>query len=299
MKYTPGDQTVSTRVFNRKQDQVWERKTIRMKMRDRRRRRKRCIRIAAVLLAVLVWLAAETSGRGFINLAARDPSLAEHVVTDRDMIYYAAGSLDSDKTPIYDNRGQEKEVNWEDLLILVNPWNKLPEDYEADLIQLRNDQAVDVRCYPALQQMMDDCREEGLEPLICSSYRTVKRQEELYQKKVREFQAQGLALKAAEEEAAQVVALPGTSEHHLGLAVDIVDMNYQQLDTHQETTKVQKWLKENSWRYGFILRYPNGKSDITGIIYEPWHYRYVGKEAAAEIYEQGICLEEYLENQKL
>ena len=76
-------------------------------------------------------------------------------------------------------------------------------------------------------------------------------------------------------------------------------MNYQQLDTHQETTKVQKWLKENSWRYGFILRYPNGKSDITGIIYEPWHYRYVGKEAAAEIYEQGICLEEYLENQKI
>jgi D-alanyl-D-alanine carboxypeptidase len=147
--------------------------------------------------------------------------------------------------------------------------------------------------------MMDDCREEGLEPLICSSYRTVKRQEELYQKKVREFQAQGLAFKAAEEEAARVVALPGTSEHHLGLAVDIVDMNYQQLDTHQETTKVQKWLKENSWRYGFILRYPTDKTDITGIVYEPWHYRYVGKEAAAEIYEQGICLEEYLENQKI
>ena len=91
-----------------------------------------------------------------------------------------------------------------------------------------------------------------------------------------------------------MVAYPGTSEHQLGLALDIVDVSYQQLDTEQENTPVQQWLMKNSWKYGFVLRYPADKSDITGIIYEPWHYRYVGKEAAAEIYENKLCLEEYL-----
>lgn len=172
-------------------------------MRIRRRRRKRCIRIAAVMLALLVWLAADTSRRGYVNLAARDPALAEHVVTQDDRKYYTVGAAGSDKTSVYDNERTEEESGGDDLLILVNPWNELPEDYEVELVQLRNDQAVDERCYSALQKMMDDCREEGLEPLICSSYRTVKRQEELYQKKVKEFKAQGLALKAAKEEAAR------------------------------------------------------------------------------------------------
>ena len=76
--------------------------------------------------------------------------------------------------------------------------------------------------------------------------------------------------------------------------MDVTDANNQNLDSSQEKTKVQKWLMKNSWKYGFILRYPNGKSDITGIIYEPWHYRYVGKKAAKEITNQGITLEEYL-----
>lgn len=91
------------------------------------------------------------------------------------------------------------------------------------------------------------------------------------------------------------VAVPGTSEHQLGLAVDIVDVNYQLLDTNQENTAVQKWLLENSWRYGFILRYPTDQTDVTGIVYEPWHYRYVGKEYAQDIYKKGLCLEQYLE----
>ena len=99
----------------------------------------------------------------------------------------------------------------------------------------------------------------------------------------------------ARSEAATVVAVPGTSEHHLGLALDIVDAGYPFLTEEQEETPVQKWLIENSWKYGFILRYPSGKSDITGIIYEPWHYRYVGREVAAEVYASGLCFEEYLD----
>ena len=92
-----------------------------------------------------------------------------------------------------------------------------------------------------------------------------------------------------------MVAVPGTSEHQLGLAVDIVDKSYQILDKKQETTAVQKWLMEHAWEYGFILRYPNGTTDLTGIIYEPWHYRYVGRDAAADIRDKGVTLEEYIE----
>lgn len=105
----------------------------------------------------------------------------------------------------------------------------------------------------------------------------------------------GIRLEDAKAKAGRQVAVPGTSEHQLGLAVDIVDVSYQLLDTNQENTDVQKWLLENSWRYGFILRYPTDKTDITGIVYEPWHYRYVGKEYAKEIHEKGVCLEQYLE----
>lgn len=179
-------------------------------------------------------------------------------------------------------------------IILVNPWNPLPEDYEADLVELQNGQAVDKSCYPDLQQMMDDCRAAGLSPLICSSYRSQQKQEELFQNKISRLIAEGYTREQAETEAAKAVAVPGTSEHQLGLAVDIVDVTYQLLDEAQERTHVQQWLIEHSWEYGFILRYPSDKSDVTGIIYEPWHYRFVGKETAREIKEQGVCLEEYL-----
>ena len=98
----------------------------------------------------------------------------------------------------------------------------------------------------------------------------------------------------APTEAAKSVAIPGTSEHQLGLAVDLVDANYGYLNEYQAETPTQQWLMENSWQFGFILRYPVDKSEITGIIYEPWHYRYVGKENAKDIYESGLCLEEWL-----
>ena len=95
-----------------------------------------------------------------------------------------------------------------------------------------------------------------------------------------------------------MVAVPGTSEHELGLAVDLTDNDYRELDEAQEDTATQKWLMENSWRYGFILRYPNDKSEATGIIYEPWHYRYVGKATAKAVYESGLCLEEFFDSER-
>lgn len=181
-------------------------------------------------------------------------------------------------------------------LILVNRWNPVPTDYEVTLKQLQNGYSVDERCYSDLQNMMDACRADGLEPVICSAYRAREKQEELFNNQISKWKANGYSDEKAREQAATLVAVPGTSEHQLGLALDIVDISNQVLDEEQENTPVQKWLMKNSWKYGFILRYPTAKSDITGISYEPWHYRYVGKKAAKEIYDADICLEEYLES---
>lgn len=182
-----------------------------------------------------------------------------------------------------------------ELLILVNPWNPIPSNYSPELVSLGDGHEIDARCCEDLEDMLSACRSAGYEPYICSAYRTSEMQLSLYEDKVSRLMASGLDLSAARSEAARVVAIPGTSEHQLGLAVDIVDLSYTALDEGQEDTAVQQWLMQNSYRYGFILRYPNGKSDVTGIIYEPWHYRYVGKQAASEIYRSGQCLEEYLQ----
>lgn len=179
-------------------------------------------------------------------------------------------------------------------LMLVNQWNPIDRNYEIDLIELNNGHSVDRRAYPDLQDMMDDARAEGLKPILCSSYRSNQKQRDLFANQVNKYLAYGMTEEEAETEAAKWVAIPGTSEHHTGLAVDIVALDYQLLDDGQQNTPEQQWLRENSYKYGYILRYPPDKSDLTGINFETWHYRYVGKEAAAEIYEKGICLEEYL-----
>ena len=180
-------------------------------------------------------------------------------------------------------------------LMLVNWEHPLPDDFSIpELTQLRNGHAVDSRAYPALQALMDDARAAGLRPLICSSYRTWDTQERLFEQEVQNWMGRGYIREEAMDRAAMWVARPGTSEHQTGLAVDIVDMSYQVLDEQQESTPVQKWLMAHCAEYGFILRYPTDNSALTGIGYEPWHYRYVGTEAADEIMENGLCLEEYL-----
>lgn len=179
-------------------------------------------------------------------------------------------------------------------LILVNRWNPVPDNYKISLKYLDNGHAVDERVYSDLEDMLSACRAEGLEPIVCSSYRTADKQKMLYNNKINEFLGYGYSKKEAERKAGELVAIPGTSEHQLGLALDIVDISNQTLDESQENTPAQKWLMENSWKYGFILRYPTKKSNITGISYEPWHYRYVGKDDAEKIYKAKICLEEYL-----
>lgn len=190
---------------------------------------------------------------------------------------------------------QEPPVNVDDeLLTVVNPWNPLPEDWGCDLVTLSDGRRVDSRCYEAFEEMMAACRDAGYAPFLCSAYRTQETQQSLYDNKVQRLMNSGMGEEEAKVEAAKAVAIPGTSEHQLGLAVDIVDANMQDLTDEQEKTETQKWLMANSWRYGFIHRYPNDKTDITGIIYEPWHYRYVGKAAAQDIFNRDITLEEYV-----
>lgn len=178
--------------------------------------------------------------------------------------------------------------------ILVNPWNPIPDDFTVELKNIENGHSVDARIAIYLEKMLADARAEGLSPMICSSYRTNEKQETLYTNKVKQYLSQGYSQEDAESEAGKWVAVPGTSEHQTGLAVDIVSSSYQILDQKQEETAEQKWLMENSYKYGFILRYPNDKREITGIYYEPWHYRYVGHKIAKEIHEKNICYEEYL-----
>ncbi len=185
------------------------------------------------------------------------------------------------------------EEDWQ--LILVNPWNKLPEDFQVELKKLSNGLRVDARIYDDLSAMLSDCRKAGLSPLVCSAYRSQETQTRLYRNKISRLRAAGYTAEKAVQEAGRWVAVPGTSEHQTGLAVDLVAASYQILDQKQEQTAEQKWLMEHCWEYGFILRYPTDKSEITGIGYEPWHYRYVGKTAAAAIHDSGLCLEEYLQ----
>lgn len=184
------------------------------------------------------------------------------------------------------------EQNWQ--LLLVNPWNELPEEFTVELKELSNGLEVDARIYDDLTAMLEDCRKAGLNLLVCSAYRTLETQTRLYNNKIARLRAAGYSKEDAAKEAGRWVAVPGTSEHQTGLAVDLVSSRYTGLNKKQEQTAEQKWLMEHCWEYGFILRYPSDKSNITGIGYEPWHYRYVGKETAKAIRDSGLCLEEYL-----
>ncbi len=195
-------------------------------------------------------------------------------------------------------RAEQRAQEQAELLILVNPWNPLPEGYTVELRQVGRefgtDYRMDERCADELEQMIFDCREAGNHPWICSAYRTQQYQQNLFDNKVLRVILEGNSPEEAPAVAAMAVAVPGTSEHQLGLAVDIIDELYTNLDEGQESTSTQRWLMENCWRYGFILRYPVGATEITGIIYEPWHYRYVGERYAEEISALGVTLEEYL-----
>lgn len=180
--------------------------------------------------------------------------------------------------------------------LLVNKENPLPEDYEVELITLPDGRSrASEEAYEPLMEMLRAGAEEGLHLLVCSSYRDRERQEELFDEDLEELLRKGYTYGEAYEEVAKETMPPGCSEHSTGLAFDIVAQDYQMLDKGQEKTAENKWLRKHCAEYGFILRYPKGKEDITNISYESWHFRYVGRELAEYIMEEEITLEEYWE----
>lgn len=176
------------------------------------------------------------------------------------------------------------DVPW--YLTLVNRQNPIPKDYKPKLVKVPGGEYVDERIYDSLMCMLEDAKAENWYqmPRVVSGWRTADTQQKLYDDKIAEYEKEGYSAGEARKLAEQWVAVPGYSEHQLGFAVDINGVSYN----------VYSWLMENSYKYGFIFRYPGDKTEITGVVEEVWHYRYVGVEAAAEMYEKGLCLEEYI-----
>ena len=182
--------------------------------------------------------------------------------------------------------------SWE--FCLANRGNLLHSDFVPELTSVENGQNFDSRAVEALRNFVAAGRESGLSVNITSSYRSYATQETLFNNKVNQYISSEGSYDAAYIKAATIVAIPGSSEHQTGLAVDIVDRYYEFMNESLADTELSKWMKENCAQYGFILRFPDGKQDITGIMFEPWHYRYVGIEAATYIMEKELCLEEFV-----
>lgn len=188
-----------------------------------------------------------------------------------------------------------------ELLVLVNWERELEsEDYEDSLRSICNGRLqASHYLYDDLVDMLAAAGEEGYHYWIASAYRSRQRQQELVDEDVLRYRNQGLSYQKALEETYKQTMPAGKSEHETGLALDILYGENPQMDLSQADTAGNQWLVEHSHEYGFILRYPQDGEEITGIAYEPWHFRYVGKEAAQFLYENQLTLEEfhnYLEN---
>lgn len=264
-----------------------ERKRPSVHRRRRRRKRRIWLRLLPhiVLLTVCLTVILSITGSAFYQKSVSgeiDPNGTISNITGLESPLAKMDDPPNDKTP---TEIEGADTPW--YLTLVNRQNPLPENSWNDtvhLVDVPGGEKVDERIYGPLMEMMDAAEELG--PIIVSGYRTQEKQQSLYDEKIRKYRNQGHSEEEAVQLAQQWVAIPGTSEHQLGLAVDINGATYD----------IYLWLQENSYQYGFIFRYPGNKTHITGTAEEVWHYRYVGKEAAAEIYERGICLEEYLED---
>lgn len=222
-----------------------------------------------------------------INSKNRDDSIKENSLLSESASTKEASGNSGETGPVI-----RQEDMW--ALILTNARYPIQEDYTVELKVLPGtEQSVDARIYDTTLRMISDMKEEGLRPIVCSAYRTLDRQEILFNRKVKSYVKKGYSMEAAAREAQHVLSIPGSGEHCLGLAIDVCSQSYQRLEEGFEDTKEGKWLREHCAEYGFILRYDKGKEESTGINYEPWHFRYVGVDVAKYIMEKGITLEEF------
>lgn len=192
--------------------------------------------------------------------------------------YYNYGTFFAKKITVDRN-------NWK--TVLINNEHYLDKEYKPKCVKLANGAKVSKRIYHHLQSMFNDARKQGISITVGSGYRSWEEQNALWKKEMNRLDEKGVSLRDAIKRGELVVQRPGMSEHQTGLAVDINSMQ-------SNASILYKWLKDNSYKYGFILRFPREKKKITGIIYEPWHFRYVGKEAATIMKRENLCLEEYV-----
>lgn len=235
--------------------------------------------IVVVMVLLMGMGAAELSGRLHGDKAAEKA--------------YASPALPATQAQAPELPAPVKEQDWK--LRIVSEAQPLPEDFSAETEEAENCYLFDVRAAQALRDLLAAGRAAGMDLEVASAWRDWATQETLFENKVERVMAEtGLERDEAEEIAADEVARPGTSEHQLGLAVDIISNDHPWLDEGWADTEEAAWLEEHCAEYGFILRYPPDKSELTGIVWEPWHFRYVGVEAAVYIMDNGLCLEEYV-----
>ena len=177
---------------------------------------------------------------------------------------------------------------------LVNTSHLLDGSYAPEMATLEGGHKFDARAADALKEFIAGARAEGLSVYVVSTYRAYETQKYLFDRKLNEKLASGLGQDEAYAAAARIVAIPGTSEHQTGLSADITDRHYEYMNESLEDTALFQWMQAHCAEYGFIVRFPKEKQDITGIMYEPWHFRYVGQEAAQYIMDNGLCLEEFV-----
>lgn len=263
----------------------------------RARRKKRILRnriifAAACLLVLALVIFGVVKLVGFIKEKGKAPLSNSSVSTAQPA---STGGSQPASTPADPVSATPQSEDW--LLTLVNNNVPLPEGWqiETEVAEESNQKELAAVAAQAYKQMKQAAAAEGIDLLLCSGYRTVEYQQNLFDQQKKKWLDKGYSEEDAYNEAKKVVAVPGYSEHNSGLAADIVTPTHQNLDDAYGATEAAKWLFQHAPEYGFILRYPENKQAITGIIYEPWHYRYVGVENAKAITASGKCLEEYLD----
>ena len=265
----------------------------------RRRRRNRAIRRVAgltVMLCVAVggvsFLLAVPSASAASAISMPAQSIADSTVSSAENTAAPANALGL-------TADEARAMLADPLMVLVNHTSKMPDDYTFDTKECGSATAVNktlqTAACDAFLSMQKAAAADGVTVWMQSGYRSVKYQTSLYERKTKYYLDKGYDNATAKEKAAAVVNPPGYSEHNCGLAADLNSPEHTGLDEGFEKTAAFRWLCEHAGDYGFILRYPKDAEDKTEIIYEPWHWRYVGVENAAKINASGLCFEDYIE----
>lgn len=229
--------------------------------------------------------------------------ISEQIIhfNSNDILELNQNRINNSLSSIEEEKEQDARFLKEDWrLILINKQHSIPDGYEesvplGNINTMKGVMHCDERIIDDLLAMIQAAKEDGVALVICSPYRDLEYQEMLFERKIKKYMQKGFSYMEAYQLSSRAVTVPNASEHQIGLALDIVTNNYTTLDEGFGDTDAGIWLNENSYKYGFILRYPKGKEEVTGIEYEPWHFRYVGAEAAKIMKEREITLEEFWE----